>query len=570
MRGICFQQHLCGTSQHRLIQLSCFVALISALLVVLGLHQTVSASMALAGDHRACYQKIIQSERRLSSQNVEHYLDCISWKPRDLSLLAAQWLVLKKAHWSLSESSNHRQRHQFSLEFKGEGNPLNVMDPTQSHRVNLPFSLWGSSESDFMQLMRLLEEQVFPQALAGGTATRQNNRTSWSFDASFHHYMAYHDTPLPLWSQWGRKEGAGRYYEGTLLESRNWRSNSWYDQYSEFAPMIRPLDGLSQHETAFKVLRRSHFGTHFWPELRRIYSRDFQECPETACFHRQTRTVVQALLTLLDHPELFEKVHKSRLSGFGPDDQRSVELPRRIGCYGRPGETAAFTEPTGDLYWDFSLTGKEPNFAPDFTQFGVHGIIGRALYVEAIDKSARITGGTAGQFQGQNAIIRDLTPDAVRSLSQLNGLGTTKNREIRNRNGFYFHPGRHIEDVYRSSQDRSRIADMVDDLVGSGVFEQTASQLSASFPMAVERGQGQNHGALSNAFFRQTQVSFGYSLSWWIAYLQRQQPQLRYHIIGYDYMLRARARNRQGVVSYFDRVEEVLKPERNLFARFAL
>lgn len=562
--------------------------------------------------HSRCYEQTVQAQG-LNEVSLSHFLDCAAANPR-LSYLGAQWIVLNKGHWEIRDNLRLSGRD-YSIELKGIDNSRNIMDPSQKHVLELGLSNYSNSLSDIQRIAVWLESQVFPDILNGvdtPAASGQpfENPTAWSIDASFYHYLAYHDTPL----YFGKRESGRNTYPGTLLASANFRSG-WYEK-NRTAPSNRGQN------SAFSVLQTSVLGDEYWSELRRLYS-NLREDRETRCLFRQERKAAQSFFTLLDHPQLVRAVHFTKLPGFGPqpsdrqfyldamtrtndpDKKEALRqfanntqlfsgaadtLPQRIGSLG----PAALSTTSGDLRWDWSFVGaRGEDLGIDYTDFGVHGLIGRPLYIEAFNKSIRRAGkGEAQYFQGQNAIVRNITAAAVSDLRAMKGLGSNESQIIRQNDGYFINPGAapavfgdarnakgNITPNYNPRPgiylDYQQTIQQADQLIVSGIFKHQGTETASHWVADYGRNKSSNHPAMTRPYFTQTEVSFGWSLSSWIKYLNSQniQPQLRYYLIGYDYGIRPRLVHRNTPVifrSYYERLVEVVDPNkgRELFDQF--
>ncbi|MBL6990607.1 MAG: hypothetical protein ISR65_12555 [Bacteriovoracaceae bacterium] len=457
-----------------------------------------------------CYQTTVAaSSGLLSALTVSNFLDCLQYNG-SLSKVAAQWSILKKSHWQLSELSDD-DSDEYSFDFA-----TNPMNPHQKHKLSLPLKFYSKDEKSFTSLIFWLEDELFPKALAGFVESKTDNKTALSFESSFYQLVAYMDTPDK--ANWKKKENSRNHYMGTLVESATFSNFSFES-------------GVSKHPVLNFLITQNFY----WPKMRSFFDH-YTECKSTRCYFRMEKKIYQALMALLEHPELFEKVHLGTLAGFGlqhVDYPKAQEkLPNVIGCYSK---YAYESVPTGDLSFDYSLTGAESKKQRDYTKYGRWGLLGRPIYVEAMNKSKLKKTGIPAQFQGQNAIIRDISDAAVASLKQLKGLNNkAAHTLIKATGGFIETNGYTIDEATEATYD-------------------SASFVVADYHRKVANGQIRPGSHFSNLnFFKQTIISKGHSLGKWTRMLSKWNPGVVYYIYAYNYQI-APFKNR-GWKSYFERV----------------
>lgn len=578
----------------------------------------------------------------VNAVNVTGFLNCIVFE-RDLSLLAAQWLVLTKSHWKLRQT-NSLERGAFDTDIKGQGNRRNAMDPRQFHFLEVNWSTYSPNQVDIFNLMTWLENQVFPALLNGKTDSRLSplkpfdNMTGLSYESTVYHYLAFVDTPLPQYGKGqtykrskGKTESSSRWYEGTLLESsggirpKKWKKfpKGWYEatiQRAVNGPGIKDWRSGRRLKTSFSVLPLSVLGTTYWQDLAdRV--RKMRHQTSNLCLYRQETKMVQALMLGLEHPTLVGTVHDGVLNDFGPGCRGAVRcdysrLPRIIAE--GDGAHGSRTSATAALSFDFSQVGMEEDVIKDvpfrtlnqpaatwtgkwydlrhqnvdLTKYRAHGLIGRPIWIGGINKCVRnqsrreILGEAPAHYQGQNAIIRDITDDAVTALKNMNGLGNFEVWKIDTKvDGYAVNPNcrpkEHMDSRNLRQPDNLNIKASAEQADKYAEVFKVNGRCTASCQYvnyATHRSAGKSHGSHpvgKNKYFTETIASFGMTLSSWAAFFHTVQPNMRYSIIGYDYRIRPTHHQKpystanEHPMSYFNRLIRYLSPEERRFKAFS-
>lgn len=469
----------------------------------------VASSLASA----TCFQW--DQNARMSAATVTQYLDCLARQPQ-LTRLSAQWLILKKSLFQLQDGNSS------SVAYRYANNP---MSPYERNAMYLNFS--GYSWRNFSSLLTLLETEVFPKALAGFDAKNENNKTSWSFEAVAYQTIAAMEDPVAGQPQC-QSEGVGEgrrscFYAGTLAASSGFRGE-WFSNHSSKHPALQLHNSQN------------------WGQLQSLY-RQLQPCESEAdCLIRQERVIAQGLFVTLEHPALVQAVHFQRHLGFGiqTGNYRGKQeyLPTTYGCAVKRESNALPAEVviTGYLTHDHSMK--------NLTPYGRWAFLGRSLYIGSINRhQIRANAHIPGQFQGQNAVIRDISDYAVQDLAYMGGLNSADPKITWGSMPVTFSNGQTYSLDWHLTED---VNSVIGRLGG-------ASRVLAQYP----------HSQVNSAFFTQTIVSFGWSVARWAERLKAWNPPVHYYIYAYDYGLRSAPSN-TGWKSYYDRVVWV---SQNLFPK---
>ena len=453
------------------------------------------------------------AQQTATAAMVTQYLDCLAAQPQ-LTKLSAQWIVLKKSLWQLADGNSSGYTYRYAN---------NLMSPYERNILYVSFNRYNGG--NFSQLLSYLESEVFPEALKGFTNRSEDNKTSWSFEAIAYQNVAFNEDPVrPEWNfhEGLNENGASHYYAGTLLESERFRTRDWFDRHASLHPALQIR--ILNHETN-------------WPQLRNLIRRLGVCDGDADCLVRQEKTVAQGLFTTLEHPQLIEAVHFQRHQGFGINSKnlgRAQEiLPQSFGCAIR-SDTAIPAEVviTGYMFHDYSLKHLVP--------YGKWGLMGRALYLEAINKEN--INPMAGQFQGQNALVRGITDQAVYDFASLGGLGDKNPKIKRIEVQKTFNGGQTYNLLWQLAPGES-LQDIVQTRLG-GVAQIIANYQVDSRSTSIIQ---------SNPFFTQTILSFGWNLRTWVEATRRWNKDVQYYAYAYDYGLRSAPSN-IGWKSYYDRV----------------
>ncbi len=460
---------------------------------------TVSVEQASAG----CFRWA--ENERMQAATVTEYLDCLARAPQ-LNKLSAQWIVLKKSSFQLVDGNGTAVRY-----------ASNLMSPFEKNALYMNFS--GYSWRNFASLLKTLETEVFPKVLNGYDGQNENNKTSWSFEAmAYQTVAAMEDQAQAVCVSEGLNAG-GRscFYPGTLAASDRFRGD-WFGNFSSKHPALRLL----------------MFDTNQnWSQLRSLY-RQLQPCESEAdCLIRQERVIAQGLFVTLEHPALVQAVHFQRHPGFGIQQGqyrgKQEMLPTTFGCAVKSNSSAlpADIVLTGYLTHDHTMRNLMP--------YGRWGLMGRAIYIGSINRNEiRANAHIPGQFQGQNAIVRDISDAAVQDLAAMGGLNSGDPKITFSPMPVTFSDGRTYNLDWQLNEP---VQNVIARLGG-------ASRVLAQYP---------NSQVNSSTFFNQTIVSFGWSLSRWAQKLKEWNPPVSYYVYAYDYGLRA-APSDTGWKSYYDRV----------------
>ena len=457
------------------------------------------------------------NQQPVSAAVVSQYLDCITRQP-NLSRLSAQWILVKKSLFQLADSNSSSHSYTYAN---------NLMNPNERNTLSMNFSRYNAS--NFHELLQTLETKVFPDVLKGFTTKSDDNKTSWSFEAVAYQHVAFVEDPMAGGADSFNETGrASSFYPGTLLAAGS-------KGYSAVAAHAQKHPAAQIH-----ILSRENS----WPQLRSLMSR-FSSCDSNAdCLVRQNKAIIQGLMLTLEHPQLVETVHFQRHPGFGLNNKNypnaQEKLTNDLGCAirSKDGAIAADVAITGYVTHDFSMK--------QLTQYGRWGFLGRPIYLEGINKQdINSRSLIAGQFQGQNAIIRDISDQAVYSFSAMNGFGG-KNPEIkRNTMSVPFNNGRGGDQSYDL---RWQLAP------GESLHDITQNRLAGAAKLIANYNDPQSASVVkSDAFFTQTIISFGWTISTWVAKLKSWNPPVHYYAYAYDYGLRS-APHQMGWKSYYDRV----------------
>lgn len=451
--------------------------------------------------------------QQASAASVTQYLDCITNYP-NLTRLSAQWILVKKSLFQLVDGNSNTHTYRYAN---------NLMNPLERNTLSMSFSRYNPN--NFGELLRKLETEVFPDVLKGFTNKPEDNKTSWSFEAIAYQHVAFAEDPMIGGDNFSETGRGSSFYAGTLLASgRNFSSVAAHAQ---------------KHPAAqIHILPRESS----WPQLRSLMGR-FSSCDSNAdCLVRQNKAIIQGLMLTLEHPQLVEMVHFQRHPGFGLNNKNYPHaqeyLTTDLGCAirSKDGAIAANVAITGYVTHDFSMKHLVP--------YGRWGFLGRPIYLEAINKSdINSRSLISGQFQGQNAIIRNITDQAVYSFAALNGFGG-KNPDIK-------------RDIISVPFNNGRGGDQTFDLrwqlsPGESLYDITQNRLAGASKIIANYPQTSSV-VNSDAFFTQTTISFGWTLSTWVAKLKQWNQPVHYHAYAYDYGLRSAPTN-MGWKSYYDRV----------------
>lgn len=456
-------------------------------------------------------------QQQASAAIVTQYLDCLV-QQSNLTKLSAQWILIKKSLFQLADGNSSTPSHSYAR---------NLMDPNQRNTLAMSFTRYNAS--NFGDLLRNLETQVFPEVLKGFTTKSDDNKTSWSFEAVAYQHVAFVEDPMGGSGDNFNESGRGSsFYAGTLLESAR-RGFSAVANHAQKHPAAQ-----------IHILNRESN----WPQLRSLMQR-FSACDSNAdCLVRQNKAIIQGLMLTLEHPQFVETVHFQRHPGFGLNNknypQAQEQLTTDLGCAirSKEGAIAAQVALTGYVTHDFSMK--------QLAQYGKWGFLGRPIYLEGINKQdINSRSLISGQFQGQNAIIRDITEQAVYSFAALNGFGG-KDPQIK-------------RDVISVPFNNGRGGDQTFDLrwqlaPGESLHDITQNRLAGASKLIANYNDPQAASIInSDAFFTQTTISFGWTLSRWVQKLKAWNPPVHYYAYAYDYGLRS-APQQMGWKSYYDRV----------------
>lgn len=454
---------------------------------------------------------------RMQASTVTEYLDCIAREPR-LNKLSAQWIILKKSLWQLQDSNSSSVSHRFAN---------NVMNPMERNTMAMNFTAY--TWRNFASLLKTLETDVFPKALKGFTDKSEDNKTSWSFEAMAYQTIAFVETPVNFNQAEGlNTTGRSYYYAGTLEASQNLRGSS-LDNIAAYSPALQ-LQFMNREQT--------------WPQLRSLY-RQLRPCESEAdCLIRQDRAIAQGLFLTLEHPALVSAVHFQRHVGFGTQSAQykgaQEMLPTSYGCAVKAGASALPSDIviTGYLSYDYTMK--------NLLQFGRWGFLGRPLYLGAMNKqNIQSNNRIAGQFQGQNAIIRDISDAAVYDLAQLGGLGSQDPKMTWQEINVKFSDGNTYPLNWHLNEN---VNDVIQNRL-TGVSRLMADYQSSPYRSASSTAVQVN----SSTFFQQTILSFGWSFAKWTERLRAWNPPVHYYVYAYDYGLRS-APSTTTWKSYYDRV----------------
>ena len=456
-------------------------------------------------------------QQQASAALVTQYLDCHAQQSQ-LTRLSAQWILVRKSLWQLADGSSSKPSYIYAQ---------NLMDPRQRNILSMNFIRY--SRQNLHELLHTLETEVFPDVLKGFTKKPEDNKTSWSFEAVAYQHVAFAEDPMSGQGDNFSETGRGSSFYGGILAESARRGFSAVEAHAQKHPAAQ-----------IHLLNRESN----WPQLRNLLMR-FSSCDSNAdCLVRQNKAIIQGLMLTLEHPHLIEMVHFQQHSGFGLNNanypRAQERLTNDLGCAirSKDGAIAANVAITGYVTHDFSMQ--------HLTQYGRWGFLGRPIYLEGINKhDINSRSLIAGQFQGQNAIIRDITDQAVHSFAALGGFGG-KNPEIkRNIISVPFNNGRGGD---QSFDLRWQLAP------GESLHDITQNRL-AGVAKLIANSQETLASSIINSdpFFTQTTISFGWSLSTWVKKLKAWNPPVHYYAYGYDYGLRSAPTN-MGWKSYYDRV----------------
>lgn len=474
----------------------------------------------------SCFQSS-WGESRMNATMVTQYLDCIARYPQ-LTRLSAQWILVKKSLWQLQDSNSSSFTYRYAN---------NVMSPYERNTLFMKFSDY--SWRNFPSLLTKLETDVFPKVLNGFDAKSEDNKTSWSFEAVAYQTIAFVEDPVR--SQWSFQEGlnpGGRsyFYGGTLAASKDFRG-SWYENHAAKHPVM--LNYPQGNILPLQLFDREQN----WPQLRALYQQLGSCAGEGDCLIRQERNIAQGLFLTLEHPTLVQAVHFQHHPGFGIQGTykgSQEKLTTTYGCAVKRTDNVLPAEVviTGYLTYDHSMK--------NLAQFGRWGYLGRSIYIAAMNRQdIQSRSLIPGQFQGQNAIIRDISDSAIYDLSQMGGLNNGDPKVVWSKIPVTFSDGRTHELNWGLTEN---VYNVIGRLGG-------ASRYFAEFA-------NNPSGVNSRPFFTQTSISFGLSLAGWANMLKNLNPPVHYFIFGTDYGLRSAPSNNGGWKSYYDRVVWV---SQNLF-----
>lgn len=463
----------------------------------------------------ACY--VWPEQQPVSAAMTTQYLDCLAQQP-NLSKLSAQWILVKKSLFQLADGNSNSPSHVYAN---------NLMNPHERNTLSMNFSRY--TKRNFQDLLRSLETEVFPEVLKGFTKKSDDNKTSWSFEAVAYQHVAFAEDPMGGGGDNFSESGRGSsFYAGTLLESGR-RGFSAVAAHAQNHPAAQ-----------IHILPRENN----WPQLRILMHR-FSSCDSNAdCLVRQNKAIIQGLMLTLEHPQFVETVHFQKHPGFGLNNKNYPHAQERLtndlGCAirSKDGAIAADVAITGYVTHDFSMK--------PLVQYGRWGFLGRPIYLEGINKQdINSRSLISGQFQGQNAIIRNITDQAVHSFAALNGFGG-KNPEIkRNIISVPFNNGRGGDQTFDL---RWQLAP------GESLQDIIQNRLSGAAKLIANYNDPQTALIINNdPFFTQTIISFGWSISKWVQKLKAWNPPVHYYAYAYDYGLRSAPAN-MGWKSYYDRV----------------
>lgn len=441
---------------------------------------------------------------RMSAATVTQYLDCHA-RQQQLTRLSAQWIVLKKSLFQLADGNSTSVRY-----------ANNVMSPFERNTLYMNFSSY--SWRNFTSLLQNLETDVFPKVLAGFDGKNENNKTSWSFEGvAYQTIAAMEDQAQVVCSSEGLNPGGKScYYPGTLAAADRFRGD-W-------------ISGFTAKHPALQLMM--YDPNQNWSQLRTLY-RQLQPCESEAdCLIRQERVIAQGLFVTLEHPALVQAVHFQRHPGFGVQTGqykgKQEMLPTTFGCAVKRDSNALPSDIviTGYLFHDHSMK--------NLTKHGRWGLLGRPLYIGSINRhQIQSRSPIPGQFQGQNAIIRDVSDSAVQDLAYLGGLNSGDPK-------ITWSP---MSVTFSNNQTYSLDWNLTEDVNAVIARMGGASRILAQYP----------NSQMNSAFFTQTIVSFGWSIGKWAERLKAWNPPVHYYVYAYDYGLRS-APSDTGWKSYYDRV----------------
>ena len=455
-------------------------------------------------------------QQAASASQVTEYLNCLV-RQSNLTKLSAQWILVKKSLFQLADSNSSSYSYTYAK---------NLMNPYERNILSMSFSRYNAS--NFGELLRKLETEIFPEVLRGFTKKSDDNKTSWSFEAMAYQHVAFVEDPMSGTRDGFSETGPNSFYAGTLLESGN-RGFAAVEAHAKKHPAA-----------LLNILDRSSS----WPQLKNLMHR-FSACDSNAdCLVRQNKAIMQGLMLTLEHPQFVEAVHFQRHAGFGLNNKNyphaQETLTNNLGCAirSREGALAAEVAITGYVSYDYSMV--------QLTQYGKWGFLGRPIYIEGINKQdINSMHRIAGQFQGQNAIIRHISDQAVYSFAQLGGFGG-KNPEIK----------RNIIQVpFNNGQGGSQSFDLKWQLAPGESLQDIIQNRLGGAARIIANYQDPQMAAVvqSNPFFTDTILSFGWNFSRWVEKLKSWNRPVHYYAYGYDYGLRS-APQQMGWKSYYDRV----------------
>lgn len=469
----------------------------------LGVLIFIFASLTVEQASAGCFRWA--ENERMQAASVTEYLDCLARAPQ-LNRLSAQWIILKKSSFQLADGNGTSVRY-----------ANNLMSPFERNTLYMSFTSY--TWRNFASLLQTLETDVFPKVLAGYDGKNESNKTSWSFEAvAYQTIAAMEDQAQMVCSSEGINAGSRScFYPGTLAAAERFRGD-WFSNFAAKHPALN-----------YALLDQ----TNNWSQLRSLY-RQLQPCESEAdCLIRQERVIAQGLFVTLEHPALVQAVHFQRHSGFGIQSGqykgKQEVLPTMFGCAVKSNSSAlpADIVITGYLTHDHSMK--------NLTPYGRWAFMGRPIYIGSINRhEIRSNAHIPGQFQGQNAIIRDISDYAVQDLAAMGGLNSGDPKITWNPMPVTFSDGRTYDLNWQLTENTQNV---IARLGG-------ASRMLAQYP---------NSQVNSSAFFTQTIVSFGWSLAKWAQSLKNWNPPVHYYVYAYDYGLRA-APSDTGWKSYYDRV----------------
>lgn len=510
------------------------------------------STQALQRQNEFCRGQSFGESDRISDQALKNFLDCLSRQPQ-LSKLSAQWILLRLSHWDIEHWA---MGSEYAHKLKDD----NPMDPNVFNKLYLDLNAYSSHPSSLLSLLSYLEQVVFPEALRGFASTDSHNLSSLSFESSMYQHIAFAETPVR--GLWSGPEGLNRMYRGTLLESQNFRSWNWLEDSS------RQFPALSLNPTGV-LYRGTSSRPHFWTQIHEQFKK-LKPCPESRCLMRQERAVGQGLFMALGHPDLINKVHFQKLPGFGP--QLRPEDPSYIGNL-YPGSQEMLPQDYGCERPEFfqssvsGFSGREysavedrSEWGWDVSQYSRWGLLGRSIYIEALNKQdININMEIPGQFQGQNAIVREISPAAVEHFIELGGFGSEGIRDLQRSQDHRGQPWGLIPFSGKS------LLQTLDSIIDQRLFL-SHSRPGISFLIADylrRKYQGQDvreHVVNRGVFFQETILSYGWTFSEWINRLYGWNPGVYYYVYMYDHGFRASA-GRRVWKTYYDRVVQVAQAQ---------